>query len=112
MPLLTLARQLYCRPRETRRMRSHSSRRAGEGIFEVQVYRKDGSTAWVSNSVRAIRDSDGNITHFEGVVEDITERKRMEEDLRKSQGEIPLVRDYRRFHVSRGQRLQVSIHER
>ncbi len=79
-----IGRQLYLDP-EKRDECIRIAGERGEAIFEVQIYRKDGSTAWVSNSVRAIRDSDGNVTHFEGVVEDITERKRMEEDLRQSE---------------------------
>ena len=79
-----IGRQLYLDP-EKRDECIRIARERGEAIFEVQFYRKDGSTAWVSNSVRAIRDSDGNVTHFEGVVEDITERKRMEEELRQSE---------------------------
>lgn len=54
-------------------------------IFEVHFRRKDGSTGWLSNNVRAARDRHGKITHFEGVAEDITEHKRMEEALRESE---------------------------
>ncbi|MGZ3594132.1 MAG: PAS domain S-box protein [Syntrophales bacterium] len=79
-----IGRQLYVDP-EKRDECIRMVQEKGEAIFEIQVYRKDRSKAWVSNSVRTIRDSDGNITYFEGVAKDITERRRMEEDLRKSE---------------------------
>jgi PAS domain S-box-containing protein len=54
-------------------------------VFEVQFRKRDGSMGWLSNNVRAVRDHHGKITHFEGVAEDITEHKRMEEALRESE---------------------------
>ena len=51
--------------------------------FEVQMYRKDGSVMWASASARAIRDPEGEMVGYEGTVEDITERKRLEESLRE-----------------------------
>jgi len=43
--------------------------------FEYQTYRKDGSTVWVSESVRSVMDSNGSLLYYEGAVEDISERK-------------------------------------
>jgi PAS domain S-box-containing protein len=53
--------------------------------FETQVYRKDRTKVWVSLSARAIRDGGGETLHYEGGLEDITERKRLEEQLGQSQ---------------------------
>jgi PAS domain S-box-containing protein len=49
--------------------------------FEFQVYRKDGSVIWISESARAVRDESGAVRYYEGTVEDISERKRAEEEL-------------------------------
>src|SRR5215218_10596770 len=51
--------------------------------FEVRIYRKDESVMWASTSARAIRDAEGKMAGYEGTVEDITERKRLEESLRE-----------------------------
>jgi two-component system, NarL family, sensor histidine kinase UhpB len=51
--------------------------------FEIQMYRKDGSVMWASASARAVRDAEGETAGYEGTVEDITERKRLEESLRE-----------------------------
>jgi diguanylate cyclase (GGDEF)-like protein/PAS domain S-box-containing protein len=49
--------------------------------FEVRARRKDRSEIWASVNVRALRDADGGPPGFEGTVEDITERRRAEEEL-------------------------------
>jgi sigma-B regulation protein RsbU (phosphoserine phosphatase) len=53
--------------------------------FESQIYRKDGSVIWISENCRAIRDIQGRILYFEGTVEDITQRRQAEDDLRRSE---------------------------
>jgi two-component system sensor histidine kinase/response regulator len=49
--------------------------------FESQVYRKDGGIIWTSEKARIVRDEKGEILYYEGFVEDITERKRIAEEL-------------------------------
>lgn len=46
---------------------------------EVEVYCKDRSKRWVRVNQRAVRDLYNDIQHYEGTVEDITERKAAEE---------------------------------
>lgn len=50
--------------------------------FELQIYRRDGSVIWISESCREVRTSDGRFLYYEGMVEEITARKRTEEELR------------------------------
>ncbi len=47
--------------------------------------KRDGTTLFVRESAKAIRDKEGKTLHYEGTVEDITERKRAEEALRESE---------------------------
>lgn len=49
--------------------------------FENQVRQKDGSVIWVSENVRALRDSSGRLLGYEGMAVDITERKKMESEI-------------------------------
>ncbi len=51
--------------------------------FESEIYRKDGSTIWISECARAIHDEYGNVTGYEGTVENITQRKISEAELYK-----------------------------
>lgn len=54
--------------------------------FEARVRRfNDGVIIWVRFTVRAIRGEDGRILHYEGALEDVTDRRRAEEALRASE---------------------------
>ena len=53
--------------------------------FESRIFRKDGSIIWIAENVRAIRDGKGRLLYYEGTVEDITQRKHAEENLRNSE---------------------------
>ena len=45
--------------------------------LESQVYRRDGTTIWISQNGRTVRDRDGNLLYYEGTVEDITEHRQV-----------------------------------
>lgn len=51
--------------------------------FECELYKRDGSTIWVSMNVRAVKDHNENTLYYEGTVEDITERKASESELKR-----------------------------
>ena len=53
--------------------------------LETAWKRKDGTTVYVRESARLIRSADGASIYYEGTVEDITERKRAELELRTSE---------------------------
>ncbi|MCE0521901.1 MAG: response regulator [Methylacidiphilales bacterium] len=82
--LTAIDNQLYVdpnrRPEFVRLMREHGAVRG----FESEIYRKDGSTMWISENARSVVDASGQISYFEGMVEDITERKRLETELHAS----------------------------
>ena len=57
---------------------------AGSGhleSFESEVRRKDGSTIWISENVRQVRDAGGRILYHEGFVSDITPRRQLEGEM-------------------------------
>jgi PAS domain S-box-containing protein len=57
-----------------------------EGVvhdFEVQFRQYDGQVVWIHNTSRAFKDDQGRVLRYEGSLENITERKRAEEELRK-----------------------------
>ncbi len=83
--LTDIARQLYVEPERreefVRLMEEHDT----VTDFESRVRRRDGSIIWISENVRAVRDEHHQLLYYEGTVEDITERKRVEEQVRLSE---------------------------
>jgi len=59
---------------------------AGERIIdeELQMQKADGTPVWISLTVNAIRDAEGQIVESRSMVVDITERKRAEDALRQA----------------------------
>jgi PAS domain S-box-containing protein len=49
--------------------------------FESEVRSRDGATFWVSEDVRVVRGSRGELQYFEGFVSDITARRRLEQEM-------------------------------
>ena len=50
--------------------------------FESQIYRRDGSIVWISEKAYVVLDEQGKLLYYEGLIEDITQRKQTEEELR------------------------------
>ncbi|MEG5063482.1 adenylate/guanylate cyclase domain-containing protein [Microcoleus sp. B3-A4] len=80
-----IAQQLYVDPE--RRLEFVAAMDAENAVsgFESMVCRKDGRRIWVSENVRAVRDSKGELLYYEGTVSDITERKLAQEALKVQQ---------------------------
>ncbi|OPY83380.1 MAG: Wide host range VirA protein [Syntrophorhabdus sp. PtaU1.Bin153] len=74
--------QVYVNPDERIRLREFLNEHGIVKKFEAQVYRKDGTTGWISINARAVRDTEGATAYFEGTIEDISARKQAEEELR------------------------------
>ena len=56
--------------------------------FESQIYRKDKSIIWISENARSVMGETGELLYYEGMVEDITERKRLETQVLESEGKL------------------------
>jgi diguanylate cyclase (GGDEF)-like protein/PAS domain S-box-containing protein len=70
-----IEKQLYVDPRKRDEFVNLMSIHGLVKNFEAQVYRKNGEIIWISENAREVRDAKGNVTLYEGIVEDITERK-------------------------------------
>ncbi|WP_435006978.1 PAS domain S-box protein [Tundrisphaera lichenicola] len=74
-----------------------------EVSIEMLSYRKDGTTFWNALTLAPVEGPDGGVSHFVGVVTDVTGRKRDEERRRESEGRLRLmiesVRDYAIFAI-------------
>ena len=56
--------------------------------FEMCLRRRDGQTIWVQDTCQAIRDGDGRMLFNDGSLQDITARRRAEEQLRRTAAEL------------------------
>ncbi len=54
-------------------------------IFELELYRADGSTVWVAMHVSFLKDDTGNIFGMLGIARDISDQKKAEKELRESE---------------------------
>lgn len=78
------ATSLYVDPDRRRQFREQIERDGVVKDFDSQVYCADGSVIWINENARAIRDEQGRIVCYEGIVRDITEKKKAENTLQKA----------------------------
>jgi PAS domain S-box-containing protein len=78
------ARQLYVKPEDRAETLNSVEEKGFVAGLEAPFYRKDGTITWCSRSIRAIRDDKGKTLYYEGIIEDITERRQNTERLRKA----------------------------
>jgi PAS domain S-box-containing protein len=75
------AQQLYVDPeRRVESLRLQKEAGVLQG-FEFEAYRKDGAKIWLSMNRRSVRDEQGAELYREGSIEEITERKRAEQQI-------------------------------
>ena len=61
------------------------ARRRDNYAMEKRYRRKDGSTVWANLTVSLVRDAEGDPAYFISIIEDIDDRKAMEESLRQAE---------------------------
>jgi diguanylate cyclase (GGDEF)-like protein/PAS domain S-box-containing protein len=94
------ASAFYVEPETRRQLVQRLRERGGEPLLdqEVQVRRKDGRKVWISLSIAELRDAKGRRIGTVGVSKDITERKRLERDLRRLSTTDKLTGLYNQAH--------------
>lgn len=73
--------QIYQNPKERLKFSKKISRKRSVKNEELYLKKKDGTPIIVSETAIAVRDKNGKILYFDGIVEDITQRKKAEEEL-------------------------------
>jgi len=75
--------------------------------FEAEYYRRDGKTMWGSLNARAIYDEFGTLVFIDGILEDISDRKKAEQDLADLNRHLEqLVRDRTEDLVNKARELE------
>ena len=83
-----IARQFYAHPEDRTRLLNAIKDSDYIENFEFLARRKDGGVICVLSNSRVIRDERGEIKSFEGIIQDVTERKRAEEEIKKLNAEL------------------------
>nr|WP_320189903.1 ATP-binding protein [uncultured Desulfobacter sp.] len=81
----TNSKNIYPNPVEREQWRSLAERDGIVRDFEVQMQRFDGTIISVWLTCRTVWDSEGQVLFYEGNFEDVTERKKLEAQVRQSQ---------------------------
>ncbi len=68
--------------------------REAPSTYEFKIIHKSGETRWVNQRNVLIHNNEGEIIALEGIVTDITQRKRAEEALRESQARLQAILDH------------------
>jgi PAS domain S-box-containing protein len=76
--------QIYRDAREHKAMMRDLEKSGAVKNIELQVACRDGTLIWINENARVVRDDEGKILYFEGSIEDITQRKNAEIQLREA----------------------------
>ncbi|MBN1934848.1 MAG: PAS domain S-box protein [Anaerolineae bacterium] len=84
-------------PNDLERVASEVAAFSASGVSsfsqEYRIVTQDGQIRWTDDRMVIIRDANGAITHYEGIVIDSTERKQAEQTVQASQQMLQLVMD-------------------
>ncbi|MBE9110288.1 response regulator [Nodosilinea sp. LEGE 07298] len=78
-----ISRQIYIQPKRRDELVVYLDRFDKITDAESEVFRKDGTTFWISEDIWKVWDKLGTFLHYEGIVHDISERRQMETELRQ-----------------------------
>lgn len=76
------ATQLYVNPDDRKAFKTIMDRDGKVIDYELRLRRKDGKEITVVENARAVKDYEGNIIYYEGMMQDITKRKEAENAIR------------------------------
>jgi PAS domain S-box-containing protein len=81
--LTNIASQLYVDPGRRDAFKTIMAEHDEVIGFISEIHRRDGSTIWISENARAIRDWNGQIVCYQGTVEDVTQKFAAERAIKK-----------------------------
>ncbi len=80
-----IGRQMYANPEDRARLVKLLTGKGHIADFVTQIRQKNGNLVWISINSRAVKGAKGKILYYEGTIEDITERKEIEDALKQSE---------------------------
>jgi PAS domain S-box-containing protein len=103
----------YANPEERSRMREKLDRDGSATNFDLKIRRTDGSEIDTLHTIRLRHDQDGKIIGYQGIMRDVTDRKRAEQALRRARDELEMRVSERTAELAvANERLKKEIAER
>ena len=79
--------ELFLTPADQDELLRHLDEK-GEHAYECRMRRKDGRVIWARGATRAVKDSDGEVLWYQGSLEDVTARRRMQEEKQRLEEQL------------------------
>ncbi len=89
--LATPVTDFYAEPEQRQHWKAVAEYEGAGQAWEARWQQLDGTPVWVREYARAVQDDDGRVLYYQGIVVDITERKRAREALRESRERLELA---------------------
>lgn len=94
--ITNISEQLYVDPPKRAEFKEIIEKHDKVKNFEVRCYCKDGTIVWTEIDARIVKDNNGKVLYCEGIVQDITERKNLEDELRRQLKELKVEIDHKK----------------
>jgi PAS domain S-box-containing protein len=78
-----IGEQIYVDPRCRDQFKALMEAHGAVKNFQYQIYRQDGSRIWIEENTRSVWAVSGNLLYYEGIIQDISQRKQEEERLKR-----------------------------
>lgn len=88
-----LERQIYVDANNREQFKSLLDRKKEVKNFQYQIYRQDGTIIWIEENTRAVCDRYNTLLYYEGIIQDITQRKQEEQALKQQVQEMQIAID-------------------
>jgi len=92
--ITNIGKQVYVDPEKRAEFRELMNEKGKAKDFEYRCYCQDGSIIWTQIDARVVKDDNGKVLYYEGIVQDISDRKYREEELRKQLKELKIEIDH------------------